>query len=224
MSRRRASWGLPLTPTRIPILPQPAKAPQGVRQHRHTKSLSNGSNSPRPPFFLTMSKITAEQDDKDLTNAEVDQILDVVMDDAIEMYTPRSLSSSTSSTPTWLTECSSAHSSPALSSSSPQTFMLQGFLERHSNGHIMYRKPIHSSTNCPDCRLLPPTFHLDDTDDDHDTSDQRFLLLAQSPNPSEFELSDFVSTESQKAARLHQADSPVFFNGFPLLQMAARER
>ncbi|KAG0267513.1 hypothetical protein BG011_004547 [Mortierella polycephala] len=139
----------------------------------------------------------------------------------------------------------SAASSPAVSrraslSSSPSTFMLQGFLASHSNGHIMFRKP----SKCPpnsDCFTLgdgqcdnvlglgsgPVTEsqneqedQIEDDDEDDELLDDRFLLLAQSPNSSDFDLGqELFVTERQATASLRQADSPVFFNGFPLLQM-----
>ncbi|KAF9914434.1 hypothetical protein BX616_008300 [Lobosporangium transversale] len=59
----------------------------------------------------------------------------------------------------------------------------------------------------------------DSSDGDEYEQDDRFLLLAQSPNPSEFEIGEFFMSEAQKNTSRHQADSPVFFNGFPLLRM-----
>ncbi|KAF9186653.1 hypothetical protein BGZ51_001841 [Haplosporangium sp. Z 767] len=141
---------------------------------------------------------------------------------------------------------SSTMSSPAASrraslSSSPSMFMLQGFLANHSNGHIMFRKPPKCPPNS-DCFTLgdgqcdnilglgsdPVTEpqneledEIEDDDEDDDLHDDRFLLLAQSPNSSEFDLGqEFFVTERQLTSNFHQADSPVFFNGFPLLQMA----
>ena len=65
----------------------------------------------------------------------------------------------------------------------------------------------------------------DEDDDDDGVHDDRFLLLAQSPNSSEFDFGEeFFVTERQASARKYQADSPVFFNGFPLLQMTPMKR
>ncbi|KAI1309334.1 hypothetical protein EDD11_004117, partial [Mortierella claussenii] len=186
-------------------------------------------------------------------------------------YTPESISQA--STPHWFTHYSSTATSITSTGTStssaiirresdaksPQTFRLLGFLARHSNGHIMYRKPTNCSIDCSDASSYASRSSLsgsdnDDDDDgettvgrstslrcsaliavktderatenDDDDSDQdeqlddRFLLLAQSPNSSEFEFGDdFFMTENQMNASKHQADSPVFFNGFPLLRM-----
>ncbi|CAO3563640.1 unnamed protein product [Mortierella alpina] len=137
---------------------------------------------------------------------------------------------------------SSATSSPALSrrnsgTTSPRTFILQGFLARHSNGHIMHRRPTKCSSECSS-----PTSssndngsvsgdevgreeggYEDEDEDDDDDHDDRFMLLAQSPNSSEFDFAEFLS-ERQTSTRKYQADSPVFFNGFPLLQMTPMKR
>ncbi|KAG0057377.1 hypothetical protein BGZ83_010836 [Gryganskiella cystojenkinii] len=132
---------------------------------------------------------------------------------------------------------------------SPRTCILQGFLARHSNGHQMYRRP--SIKKCgsvcgaehdhgDDSSSRSATDRGGDGDDedegrggkdesDHDDEDeeeedQRFLLLAQSPNSSDFDLRDFVDREMEKKARSRQADSPVFFGGFPLLRMTPMDR
>ncbi|KAF9115768.1 hypothetical protein BGX27_006550 [Mortierella sp. AM989] len=58
-----------------------------------------------------------------------------------------------------------------------------------------------------------------DFDEDHLDHDERMLMLGQSPDPSEFDPDEVFMTENQKNAGKYVADSPIFFNGFPLLRM-----
>lgn len=106
--------------------------------------------------------------------------------------------------------------------------MLQGFLERHSNGHIMYPKPTRCSAECPDsCPSSKSDVDSSDVSqgsEDEEEFDEKFLLLAQSPNPNEFEYNEFLTSQRQVNAAKYQADSPVFFNGFPLLKMTRMDR
>ncbi|KAG0359765.1 hypothetical protein BGZ54_009843 [Gamsiella multidivaricata] len=94
----------------------------------------------------------------------------------------------------------------------------------------MYRRPINCSAECSDGCSSSGSEEEDGSatqsfgTDEEEELDDRFILLAQSPNPNEFEYSEFFNTEAEKKTRLHQADSPVFFNGFPLLQMTAMDR
>ncbi|KAF9121040.1 hypothetical protein BGX30_002824 [Mortierella sp. GBA39] len=139
-----------------------------------------------------------------------------------------------------------------------QMCILQGFLDRHSNGHIMYPKPKPSkccSSSGSSCSSSgseedgeeeedsssstgsssSPTSFSDAESDSEDQDDQsmkeedideedeefqnRMLLLSQSPNLSSVDFREFFMTERQASANTRQADSPVFFQGFPLLNM-----
>ncbi|KAG0047493.1 hypothetical protein BGZ89_004919 [Linnemannia elongata] len=140
-----------------------------------------------------------------------------------------------------------------------QMCILQGFLDRHSNGHIMYPKPKPSkccslsgsscsgsgseedgeeegySSSSNGSSSSPTSFSDADSDsededkeeEDIDEEDEEFqnrmLLLSQSPNLSSVDFRDFFMTERQATANTRQADSPVFFQGFPLLNMTRIE-
>ncbi|KAF9199218.1 hypothetical protein BGZ49_010701 [Haplosporangium sp. Z 27] len=211
-----------------------------------------------------------------------------------------SLSGTTTPSSAWSPHASTVNSSPAisrqssfvLSSSSEILLMLQKFLDEHSNGHIMYRRPTHCPEKClgsshtsSNCIISIDSNNggnsngsdnsksnknsNDDNDNVNDNSnsskkrniireksssrgsirnnlsntkdisdstsqslqlddnldDNKFALFSdrmmfgQSPNPEEFDPNEIFMTENQMNAGIHTADSPVFFNGFPLLQM-----
>ncbi|KAI8599466.1 hypothetical protein EDD21DRAFT_416769 [Dissophora ornata] len=210
---------------RASLCPQTA-APVQPNEHRGLFRGPSGRSAPHTPFQLTMSKITSEHDIQDPKGIHTDPAVDATPDETLHIYTPQPLPISVASTPIWYTEYSSTTSTPAISrqgscATSPQTCMLQGFLAQHSNGHTMHRRPANSSVDCSDCCQSSESNNIDEGEMD---LDDRFFLLAQSPDPNEFEYGEFFMTESQKNARLHQADSPVFFNGFPLLRMTPMDR
>jgi len=224
--RRKVSCGFPVTPSSE--YPGSSMAAQYKRQCRDPKDHSDES-TPLTPFFSATSKIAID--------SAVNDPVDDTMDDTRLIYTPKPVRISQSSTPVWFTHYSSASSSatstPAASrrgsyATSPRTFMLQGFLARHSNGHIMYPKPIKCSAECSDSYSSSESgaesSSVSQTSEDDEEFDERLLLLAQSPDPSEFEYNEFFMSERQKNVAKHQADSPVFFNGFPLLQMTRVDR
>ncbi|KAF9350853.1 hypothetical protein BGX26_011020 [Mortierella sp. AD094] len=200
-------------------------------------------------------------------------MIDYTPDTLSEISTPSSIPSALASAPStssWslhFSRNSSVNSSPSISrrtsfviESSPEiVMMMQDFLKQHSNGHIMYRRPINCSGICPDSSRSSPistgfgdnnnsnygsgnddTSKGDDKDSDsalqssvtittkddidqHDLDkledDDRMLMLGLSPNPGEFDPEEVFITENQKNAGKHVADTPVFFNGFPLLRM-----
>ncbi|KAK3848703.1 MAG: hypothetical protein J3R72DRAFT_6080 [Linnemannia gamsii] len=138
-----------------------------------------------------------------------------------------------------------------------QMCILQGFLDRHSNGHIMYPKPkpskccslsgcsnsdsdedgeedddSSSSNGSGSESSSSPTSFSDESDREEEDKDEeeideddeeiqnRMLLLSQSPNLNDLDFRrDFFMTERQSTASNRNADSPVFFQGFPLLNM-----
>lgn len=92
----------------------------------------------------------------------------------------------------------SAVSSPASSHSqltedigSPPSVILHGFFSELSNGHQLYQDPYDSEEECN--------------------------MLGQSPSSDYASTLDFYMTSDRNC---HQADSPVFFQGFPMLNMA----
>ncbi|KAF9303257.1 hypothetical protein BGZ74_004092 [Mortierella antarctica] len=94
----------------------------------------------------------------------------------------------------------SGTSSPAPSDSeatkdidSPPSVILHGFLSELSNGHQLYRDPYDSDEEC--------------------------CMLGQSPRSDYASTLDFYMTSSADRSR-HQADNPVFFQGFPMMNMA----
>ncbi|KAG0293235.1 hypothetical protein BGZ96_003115 [Linnemannia gamsii] len=136
--------------------------------------------------------------------------------------------------------------------------ILQGFLDRHSNGHIMYPKPkpskccslggscssdsgseedeetedsssnesSSSSTSFSDTDSDQEDREVqeeDIEDEDDEEFQNRMLLLSQSPNLSSVDFREFFMTERQATANTRQADSPVFFQGFPMLNMTRIE-
>ncbi|KAF9982700.1 hypothetical protein BGZ65_002577 [Modicella reniformis] len=204
--------------------------------NKNSKVLSE--STPPTPFFSATSQITVDTTVNNPASHDVNHAVDPMDEDAPIIFTPKPTRSQ-SSTPGWFTHYSPTTPSTtstftacsrASGATSPRTFMLQGFLARHSNGHIMYPKPTKCSTECSYSRqssgsdIESSSISLASEDDDDDKFDERFLLLAQSPNPSEFEFNEFLTAERQKNAGKHQADSPVFFNGFPLLQMTRMDR
>lgn len=122
-------------------------------------------------------------------------------------YSPRSSSLSSSSSPrSPLSRTCQAHqrhklsavSSPASSDSqltedigSPPSVILHGFFSELSNGHQLYQDPYDSEEECN--------------------------MLSQSPSSDYASTLDFYMTSDRNC---HQADSPVFFQGFPMLNMA----
>lgn len=94
----------------------------------------------------------------------------------------------------------SGTSSPASSDSqatddigSPPSVILHGFFSELSNGHQLFRDPYDSDEEC--------------------------CMLGQSPSSDYASTLDFYMTSSSDR-NCHQADSPVFFQGFPMLNMA----
>ncbi|KFH72318.1 hypothetical protein MVEG_02609 [Podila verticillata NRRL 6337] len=92
----------------------------------------------------------------------------------------------------------SAVSSPASSDSqltedigSPPSVILHSFFSELSNGHQLYQDPYDSEEECN--------------------------MLGQSPSSDYANTLDFYMTSDKNC---HQADSPVFFQGFPMLNMA----
>ncbi|KAG0077213.1 hypothetical protein BGZ92_002021 [Podila epicladia] len=77
--------------------------------------------------------------------------------------------------------------------SSPPSVILHGFFTALSNGHQLFRDPYDSDEEC--------------------------CMLGQSPRSDCASTLDFYMTSSTDRSR-HQTDSPVFFQGFPMMSMA----
>ncbi|KAF9925725.1 hypothetical protein FBU30_004521 [Linnemannia zychae] len=141
-----------------------------------------------------------------------------------------------------------------------QMDLLQGFLDRHSNGHILYPKLkpskcchldgcvesdhdhyhdhdglMNEDSSCSSFSSVSASSNNESESDRSEGTDQgdqeededlrnRMLLLSQSPNLDYHDFKrDFFMTEGQATASYRSADSPVFFQGFPLLNMTRIE-
>ncbi|GJJ73922.1 hypothetical protein EMPS_06280 [Entomortierella parvispora] len=212
-----------------------------------TRSITSSKSSPttfirRQP--LTMTSMTA------ITSSSAPGSGARISAVSSRTSTPAFVYSYASATSSTRTSPAASRRSSTSTLHSPQTFVLQGFLAQHSNGHQLYRRPSRkcgpecivslgglgqdSSSSCcyssTECERDGDDEGEDEDEDDEDDEDdeyeqdERFLMLAQSPNSSEFDLRDFVDRELEQKAKRHQADSPVFFHGFPLLRMTPMDR
>ncbi|KAF9429176.1 hypothetical protein BGZ76_001713 [Entomortierella beljakovae] len=147
---------------------------------------------------------------------------------------PASFNHQLSSSPIYIP---SRSGSPADPRPSPEIMkLLYEFLRQHSNGHIMDRRPSNCSSNCSSssgsdgsdindsqdssfsrCSDTDYTEDEEEEEEEKKAHDYSRMLLGQTPEPEEFDFDKAYNEEVARNARLHRTDSPVFYNGFPLM-------